>query len=122
MVFINNKNLKDYISIKTYNVNKESVYTSFLDGNYVEHRKEFRKKISGSFTLEFYGQGEMDVFLFNKFLEENTVNGITTMTVYVNNTGELETINAYVKTNCNYHREDINGFSIDKIVVELEER
>lgn len=78
-----------------HSVNQESVYTEWTDGNWINHRVFVRTRISGSVSLSFpNGRGFSD-FLTLLQTERDT-NGYYPVSVYCSNTGQLETIDAYL--------------------------
>lgn len=95
LLTINNVDFTSKINQRKYNVQKQPVYTTWTDGNHVTHRSITRNRVSGSFTMSFLSAVEFDAF--NAAVNAvKTVGGYLPVTVYVNNTKESLTINAFL--------------------------
>jgi hypothetical protein len=95
LLTINNVDFTSKINQRKYNVQKQPVYTTWTDGNHVTHRSITRTRVSGSFTMSFLSAAEFDAF--NAAVNAvKTVGGYLPLTVYVNNTKESLTINAFL--------------------------
>ena len=92
---INTTDITGWIDVQNYDVNREDVFTTWTDGNWIEHRVIARTKISGKFQVGF-----ADATDFASFVallgSEKTADGYYPVTAYVNNTGTTETFNAYL--------------------------
>jgi len=97
MIFfkINTTDLTDYADIQNFNVNKVDVFQDWIDGNWIAHREIVRTRIEGSFQLGFKDATNWSSFLTLLSTSKN-VAGYYPVTVYVNNTGAEETINAFL--------------------------
>ena len=97
MIFfkIGTTDLTEYADIQNHNINKEDVYQDWTDGNWIAHRDIVRTRISGSFQLGFKDSTAWTSFLTLLSTQKNAA-GYYQVTVYVNNTGAEETINAFL--------------------------
>lgn len=97
MVFfkIGTTDLSAYADIQNYNVNKEDIYQEWTDGNWIARREIERTRITGTLQLGFKTSSSWSDFLA-LLAEQKTDAGYYPVTVYVNNTGTTETINAFL--------------------------
>lgn len=122
LVTVNNVDITKYINPKTYKMNAEKEYESWLDGNYREHRIYTRIRIKGSFEVALYGQDNMLTQDFLDLWNDAVENEIVTMLVYVQNTNKMEAIEAFFEFDGKFHREMINGNYCDILTVKITER
>ena len=122
LVSVNGVDLTKYVNPKSYEMNAEKVYESWLDGNYVEHRIYTRARVSGNFQVALYGLDNMDTQAFLDNWNAAVNNEVVTMLVFVQNTNKMEAINAYFDFNGSFHREMINGNYCDILNVTIQER
>lgn len=122
LVTINGTDITEYINPKTYKMNAEKSYESWLDGNYREHRIYTRTKVKGSFDVALYGQNNMLTQNFLDLWNGAVVNEIATMGVYVQNTNKFQMIEAYFELDGKFHREMINGNYCDVLTIKITER
>lgn len=121
LAIVNGTDITKHINSKSYKMNSSKNYQSWLDGNYREHRIYTRSKIQGSFTVILYGQ---DDILTQDFIDNwngAVDNDVVTITLYVQNTNKMETIEAYFEFDGSFHREMINGEYCDKLSIKIEE-
>ena len=80
----------------TWKVNKLPVYKTYKDANEETHKRFLRNKIQGSFKMVF--KDIADYQAFKTVLENNrsATNFTVLCTVYDNQTGTQETINAFL--------------------------
>lgn len=97
MVFfkIGSTDLTAYADIQNYNINKADVFQNWTDGNWVDHRDMVRTRITGSVKLGFKTAASWSAFLTLLTSQRNAA-GYYPVTVYVNNTGTTETIDAFL--------------------------
>lgn len=114
-----------FVMEKQYNIKQEDVYgnTAWVDANYVKHRSVVRTEVSGSFVLQFDKEDEYDEFLGH--VESSKTAGHNPITIYVNNTNKLKSIEAYLTIDSNvlktteaFGRE----FAFASVTVMVEER
>lgn len=122
LVSVNGVDITKYISPKSYKMNAEKVYESWLDGNYVEHRIYTREKVSGSFQIALFGLDNMDTQAFIDLWNGAVDNEVVTILVFVQNTNKMEALNAYYEFDGKAHREMINGNYCDILTVSIQER
>lgn len=97
MVFfkIGSTDLTAYADIQNYNINKADVFQNWTDGNWVDHRDMVRTRITGTILLGFKTAASWSAFLALLTSQRNAA-GFYPVTVYVNNTGTTETIDAFL--------------------------
>lgn len=97
MVFfkIGSADLTAYANIQDYNINQVDVYQNWTDGNWIAHREIVRTRIQGTVTLGFKKASDWNAFL-TLLQEQRNASGFFPVTAYVNNTGSLETIDAFL--------------------------
>lgn len=76
-------------------VNREDVFETWTDGNWIEHRTITRTRIAGTVKLNFAQNSDFMAFLA-LMTSERTANGYYPVTVWCENTGGEETINAFL--------------------------
>lgn len=120
-IFIGQNEITDIVVVGSYKMDKSQKYESFTDGNMVEHRIITAEKIGGQFDVVCSEKNECTLRQFNALWNEAVTNGYVLATVYVTNTGEMETINAYYSMTNKQHVKTANGY-VDVVTVKLEER
>ena len=78
-----------------HKVNRDDVYTTWTDGNWVDHREIVRTKISGSVVLNFSRETDFSNFISLMSTARNA-NGYYPITVWCSNTNTSETVNAFL--------------------------
>lgn len=119
---VNGVDITEYINPKNYKMNADKKYESWEDGNLREHRIYTRSKIEGSFDVALYGLNNMLTQNFLDLWNGAVDNEIVTMSVFVQNTNKMETIEAYFEFSGKFHREMINGDYCDVLTVKITER
>jgi len=119
IVIIGETDITPYIIADTYNMDEESQYESWQDGNYVEHRVIITSKVKGKFEVVLSPQ-TITLADFKALLNDN--NGVLTMLVYVTNAGESRAINAYYQLENKQHTALAGGGFLDVITMEITER
>lgn len=98
LLVINNHDFTQHVKVPSWKVTKEPEYEEWKDGNYATRREITRTRISGSFTLLYDDISELDSFFdMVETMKAASTTGAITMTVYVNNLHNVETINAFIK-------------------------
>ena len=97
MVFfkIGSTDLTAFADIQNYSVNQDDVWQEWTDGNWNGHRDIVRTRISGTVKLGFRTAASWEAFLA-LLAAEKTAAGYYPVTLYVNNTGALETVSAFL--------------------------
>lgn len=93
---INGTDLTDFVDIQNYKVDQSDVYQSWTDGNWIEHREFVRQRISGEFKLGFSEAADFDNFTA-LLISARQPGGYYPVTVYVNNTGSVAAIEAFLE-------------------------
>ena len=118
LLVIAGHDLTQHIKVPSWNVNCDDVYEEWTDANYVKHREVTRTRVSGSFTLLYDDNNQLDQFFdiiqAQKALDTSKA---VKMTVYMNNLCTTKEIDAFVKfTAANerpyFGREKVSGFSV----------
>lgn len=81
--------------IQSHDVQREDVYETWTDGNWVDHRVIARTRISGKVKLGFDRAVDFAAFAA-KLSSAKDAEGYYSITVYCQTTGTMETINAYL--------------------------
>ena len=93
---ISTTDLTAYEDIQNHDVQKENVWTSWTDGNWTEHREIVRTRVTGTVKLGF--KSATDYTTFQTLLTTaQDAEGYYPITVYCNNTGTSETVNAFLE-------------------------
>lgn len=95
LIQIGSTDLTAYADIQNFNINREDVYESWTDGNWIDHREIVRTRIRGTFQLGFKASAAWESFLALMSSEQDAA-GFFPVTVYVQNTGSTETIDAFL--------------------------
>ena len=83
------------VDVNSYAVNLEDVYDTWTDANGINHRVITRQRRAGTFQLGF--ANGTDFAAWTSLLStKKTAGGYYPVTVYVNNTGSSDTINAFL--------------------------
>lgn len=89
---------KDYtrdIRVPGYTINRQASYTSWTDGNGLQHRDVARYQVGGSITLCFHTKTDYLDFI-HTIRDAMQTDGFVTCQLYCNNTDEVRTVQAYV--------------------------
>lgn len=99
MVFlkIGNHDLTPYTDIQNFEVNQADEYTTWVDGNHVEHREVMRTRIEGKVKVGFRFAEELDDF-YSALAANVQQGGYYPVTAYVQNTAQTVTFNAFIET------------------------
>lgn len=119
---ISDVDITEYINEKSYKMNAEKDYDSWLDGNRREHRIYTRTRVEGSFEVALYGKNNMLTQNFLDLWNSVVDNEIITMLVFVQNTNKMEAIEAYFEFTGKSHRKMVNGNYCDVLTVKIKER
>lgn len=94
MLFTAVSDFTPFIISKTYKVNEQDVYETWTDANGITHRVIYRKKISGSFELQFIDRSIYDRFIDE--LESIKQDGFYPIELYINNLLMTKQVNAFL--------------------------
>lgn len=92
---IGSTDLTSFADIQNYSINKEDVYQEWTDGSWIDHREIARTRISGTVQLGFKTAQSWTAFQTLLAAQKNAA-GYFPVTLYVNNTGTTETIDAFL--------------------------
>lgn len=92
---IGSTDLSQYADIQNYNINEADVFQSWTDGNWIDHRDMVRTRITGTVLLGFKTAASWSAFQTLLASQRNAA-GYYPVTLYVNNTGTTETIDAFL--------------------------
>ncbi|MBR2697522.1 MAG: hypothetical protein IKE76_02945 [Clostridia bacterium] len=107
-----------WIDIQNYEMNREDVYTSWTDGNWVEHRVIARTRIAGEFKAGFDKATDFAAFM-TLLQTAKTAGGYYSVTAYCNNTGTTETFDAYLDTEDADKWDLVNGRQWQVVTVQV---
>lgn len=92
---ISTTDLTKWEDTEQHKVNRDDVFTTWTDGNWVEHREIVRTRISGTVVLGFKRETEFTAFM-TLLTTARDVNGYYPVTVWCSNTNTSETIDAFL--------------------------
>lgn len=92
---ISSTDLTAFEDIQNHDVNRDDVYDTWTDGNWVDHRVIVRTRISGTVKLGFKKATDFADFM-TLLGTAKDAEGFYPISVYCNNTGTTETINAFL--------------------------
>lgn len=92
---ISSTDLTQWEDTEQHKVNRDDVFTTWTDGNWIEHREIVRTRVSGSVVLGFKREADFTAFM-TLLTTERDVNGYYPVTVWCSNTNTSETINAFL--------------------------
>lgn len=93
---IGTTDLTAWEDIQSHKVNREDVYETWTDGNWVDHRVIARTRISGKVILGF--SKAADFAAFTALLSsQKDAEGFYPVTAYCNNTGTTESFDAFLE-------------------------
>ena len=116
---VGGKDFTNHITVPSYKINKEPVYETWTDANYVDHQEVTRTRISGSFKLLYDDVSELDEFFdtIDAAKAASDDGNTVTATLYLNNKHTTET--AAVRVNYtpanekpNFGVEKVSGFEV----------
>lgn len=112
MIFfkIGSTDISDWIDIQNYSMNRSDVYTTWTDGNFVDHRVIARTRYEGKFDVGFFKPAEFSAF--TALLEsEKTAEGYYNVTAYISNTGTTVSFEAFLDCEAKDKWDLLNGRS-----------
>jgi hypothetical protein len=92
---INTTDLTKWEDTTKHKVNRADVYTTWTDGNWIDHREIVRTKITGTVVLSFSRETDFSNFISLMSTARNA-DGYYPITVWCSNTNTTETINAFL--------------------------
>lgn len=97
-----------FVDIQNYKMNSEDVYSTWTDGNKVDHRVITRQRIRGEVKLGFAKATDFSSFM-TLLGTARTADGYYPVTAYVQNTGTTPTFNAFLDTSDTDKWDIVNG-------------
>lgn len=92
---ISTTDLTKWEDTEQHKVNRDDVFTTWTDGNWIEHREIVRTRVSGTVVLGFKRESDFTAFM-TLLTTARDVNGYYPVTVWCSNTNTSETINAFL--------------------------
>lgn len=80
---------------ETYDVQKEDVYVSWTDGNFIDRREITRTRIVGKFTMRFRTLASYEAFVAD-LSSAKTSGGYYACTIWANNTVDSNSANLFI--------------------------
>ena len=93
---IDGNDLTGFADIQNYSVNQNDVYQNWTDGNWIEHRDVVRRRVEGEVKLGFAKAADFAAFTA-LLISARQTGGWYPVTVYVNNTGAVMDIEAFLE-------------------------
>lgn len=123
MVFfkVGTYNVTPYIDIQNFDVNQADVYTSWTDGNGVEHRDITRTCIEGKIKVGFKNATDLAYFK-TKLAENRQTGGWYPLTAYIQNTTETVEFNGFLELEAESKFDLVNDRFWKEITVTVKER
>ena len=84
-----------HVDIQNFEMNDVEMFDTWTDGNFKKRRTNFRNQIKGKFKIGFDKKTDLDSFK-SLLASVRLSDGTYPVTVYVQNTGTEETLNAFV--------------------------
>ena len=110
MIFfkVGSTDLTPWGDIQNYDINRDDVFETWTDGNYVNHREIVRTRYGGKVTLGF--DNATDFAAFTALMTSaRQIGGYYSVTAYIQNTGETATFDAYLDTDGSGKWDVVNG-------------
>ena len=92
---INNVDFTARVNQRSYSVQKQPVYTTWTDGDWINHREIARTQISGSFNMTFVTEQQYEDFLA-AIAAVQTTGGYCPVQLWDNTSKALATIDAFI--------------------------
>ena len=92
---IGTTDLTDFVDVQTYAVNREDVYDSWTDGNWIDHRVIARQRRTGTFSLGFATAADFAAWTA-LLASAKAAGGYYAVTAYINNTGATDSFSAFL--------------------------
>ena len=119
-VSIGNTDITSYVQETTYTMNQFDEYEEWKDGNRTKHRETMRTYVEGSFDLVFVTETAFNNFL--TLLNNNTTDGVLTITVYVQNINQNKTCQMFKTLENVNDRKISNSYFYKRLTLTLVER
>lgn len=118
---IGNTDLSNKLDYQNFEMNREPVFTTWTDGNQVEHRNSVRSRITGKCKAGFATNAAFTNFV--QLVEhERQTNGFYNVTGYVQNIGQTVTFEAFLKITSTAKWDFANSREWHEVTLEIRER
>lgn len=121
-VQIGTTDITQFVNTQEYKMDRHDVVTSWTDGNWHDRQTIARTRITGSFKVGFRTVADFQSFLGLLAANRDPDEGYYGMSVYVQNTGSQEQIDAYLELNGEAKWDLVNGRQWIVQTVSVEER
>lgn len=109
-----------FIISESYKINRQDAFRSWTDANGIQHRVVYRTKVSGSFEIKFINRAMFQSFL--TALEAVKQDGYHTVSLYINNTLTVVTLDAFITIEPAMQAQYSGVPEMCKFTVKVEER
>lgn len=92
---IGTTDLTPWEKTEAHAVNREDVFETWTDGNWIDHRVIVRTRITGTVVLSFWKAADYAAFM-TLLTTQRDAEGFYPVTVWCANTNTTETLNAYL--------------------------
>ena len=76
-------------------VNREDIFASWTDGNWIDHREIVRTRVTGTVVLRFSKEADFASFM-SLMTSARDANGYYSVTVWCSNTNSVEMVNVFL--------------------------
>lgn len=121
-VKIGTTDVTEFVNYQDYKMQQQDVVTSWTDGNWRDRQTIARTRISGTFKVGFRTVTDFESFLALLAANRDPDEGYYDMTVYVQNTGTVEQIDAYLELVGEAKWDLVNGRQWIVQTISVEER
>ena len=118
---ISSTDISKYIIKDSYEMNTESVFESWTDGNFREHRIYIRDRVKGSFDVIFFDDDNGAYQNFLDLLDSATTNRVLTIGLFIVNESKFGVFEVYYSITQAQHAETTDGRMVNKMTINIEE-
>lgn len=119
---INDVDFSKNVQESTYKVDSIPVYEEWTDAGKKIHREITRNRVVGSFDIVFFdgwGQSIDDFYTaINTIIDE----GVTKVKLYISNLNQTKNVNAFLTISTNKYVPNVNGKTLHRLNIKVEER
>lgn len=120
LAIIGSTDLTASIQNDAYDVEETKEYKEWKDGNNKKHRLFYNPKVSGTIGIICGASTTISTAAFLQLLEDNSDDGVLTITVYVKNTNSMKSIECFYSLSNKMYKQ-VNGTDINVFELKLEE-
>lgn len=92
---ISSTDLTKWEDTTKHKVNRDDVYTTWTDGNWIDHREIVRTRVTGTVVLRFSKEADFASFM-SLMTSARDANGYYSVTVWCSNTNSVEMVNVFL--------------------------